>query len=189
MLGRLFLLLTVATMAELLLLLKLAQLTSFGVTVGIVLVTAFLGAWLLRREGLRTLVRVQRELAEGRVPADALLDGLCIVVAGAFLMTPGVLTDAAGLLLLAPPVRAVIKARLVERARGWVTSGSVRVVTLDSGFGAGGFGAGGFGPGGFGPGFGGGAPGPDGLGARRSPGTSRPGRDADVVLEGEIVDP
>ncbi len=184
MLGRLFLLLTVATMAELLLLLKLAQLTSFGVTVGIVLVTAFLGAWLLRREGLRTLVRVQRELADGRVPADALLDGLCIVVAGAFLMTPGVLTDAAGLLLLAPPVRAVLKARLVERARGWVANGSVRVVTLDSGFGAGGFG-----PGGFGDGVGAGVRGPDGLGARRPTGAPGAGRAADVVLEGEIVDP
>lgn len=141
MLGRIFLFITVASLTELFLLVKLAQLTSFGVTLLVVLVTAGIGAWLLRREGGRTIVRVQSELSAGRVPGDALVDGLAIGIAGAFLITPGILSDAAGILLLLPPVRNVIKALLLVRFARWAENGNLRVmqfgaqtVRVDPGF-------------------------------------------------------
>lgn len=128
MLGRIFLFITITSLLELFLLVKLAQLTSFGVTLLVVLVTAGIGAWLLRREGARTIVRVQTELSAGRVPGDALVDGLAIGIAGAFLVTPGVLSDAAGILLLLPPVRTVIKAIVLVRFSRWAQSGNLRVM-------------------------------------------------------------
>ncbi len=115
MLLRLFLLFTIVPIVELWLLFQIAQRTSLWFTLGLVIVTGFLGAWLARLEGWRTVARIQRELSEGKLPGDALVDGLLILVAGAVLITPGVLTDILGFGLLLPPVRRLIKARLQRR--------------------------------------------------------------------------
>ena len=97
---------------ELALLLGLARLTSPWVTLGTVLVTGVVGGWLARREGLRTLARFRADTAAGRLPADPLLDGAMVLVAGAFLLTPGILTDAAGFALLIPGVRRAVRSGL-----------------------------------------------------------------------------
>ena len=67
------------------------------------------GALLWRWQGLRAIVRIQEEMAAGKMPADSLVDGLLIFLAGALLITPGMLTDLAGFALLIPPIRAVVK--------------------------------------------------------------------------------
>jgi UPF0716 protein FxsA len=74
--------------------------------------TGVIGAGLVRWQGWRTWRRIQDDLAHGNLPADALQDGLLILVAGVLLITPGVLTDAVGVLLLLPPVRRLVKSRL-----------------------------------------------------------------------------
>ena len=118
---RLILLFTLLPLAELSLLLRIGEWLGAGPTLGLVIGTGVVGAWLARREGLRTWERVRGELAEGRMPGEELLHALLVLIAGVVLVTPGVLTDAAGLLLLVRPVRvAVVKRarkRLAERVQ------------------------------------------------------------------------
>ena len=114
MLWRLVLLMTLVPLAELLLLVRLAQLWGFGTTVAIIVGTGLAGAALARAQGLRVLGAIRRKLARGELPADDLLDGVMVLVAAAFLVTPGVMTDAAGFVLLIPFTRSVLR-RLVRR--------------------------------------------------------------------------
>ena len=86
-----------------------------GPTLFIVVATAFAGAGLLRHQGLATLHRARHELAEGRLPLAEVFDGLCLLIAGALLLTPGFITDGAGLLLFLPGLRAWLRARLGRR--------------------------------------------------------------------------
>ena len=87
------------------------------------LLTGFVGAALARWQGLATLRKVQTDMAGGRVPGEALVDGLLILVAGAVLLTPGLLTDAAGFLLLIPPTRALVRRALVDTFKSRVQMG------------------------------------------------------------------
>jgi UPF0716 protein FxsA len=106
---RLLLLFTVVPLVELFLLVKLGTVIGIGPTVLIVICTGVLGAWLARWQGLGVLRRVSDDLAQGRLPADALIDGLLILIAGAVLLTPGLITDALGFLLLVPQGRALVR--------------------------------------------------------------------------------
>ena len=120
----------VLPIAELFVLFKLGQ--SFGVlaTVALVLGTGFAGAALAKAQGMRTLRAIQREMAAGRVPSRELMDGLAVLVGGALLLTPGLITDVMGLSLLFPPTRRALQAL----ARGWLArgmkTGAVRVSIL-----------------------------------------------------------
>lgn len=127
---RLLLLFTVVPFVELALLIQLGRVIGLAATIAIVLLTGVIGATLARWQGLATLRRVQTEMAEGRVPTDALADGLLILVAGAVLFTPGLITDTIGFLLLIPPTRAAVRRALVEAFRRRVQPG--RPVVLDA---------------------------------------------------------
>lgn len=70
---------------------------------------SLLGGWLMRREGTSIWRRANEELSMGRVPARQLLDGALVMAGGALLLTPGFITDAAGLALLFPPTRALLR--------------------------------------------------------------------------------
>jgi UPF0716 protein FxsA len=112
---RLLLLFTVVPLVELFLLVKLGTVIGIGPTVLIVICTGVLGAWLARWQGLGVLRRVSDDLAQGRLPADALIDGLLILIAGAVLLTPGLITDALGFLLLVPQGRALVRRTVAAR--------------------------------------------------------------------------
>lgn len=77
-------------------------------TLAVVLLTAVVGTAMLRHQGLEALRRVQQSLAEDRLPVREMFDGLCLLVAGALLLTPGFMTDAIGFLLFVPPVRGLV---------------------------------------------------------------------------------
>jgi UPF0716 protein FxsA len=83
-------------------------------TILLLIAVSMIGAWLVKREGLATLKRVRQRIDEGEVPGRELVDGLLILLAGALLLTPGFLSDIAGILLLLPPVRAVVRASAVR---------------------------------------------------------------------------
>lgn len=83
-------------------------------TLAVVVLTAIVGTWMLRAQGLRTLRRAQDSLARQVFPVTEVFDGLCLLVGGAFLLTPGFLTDAVGFLLFLPPVRAAIRAAVLR---------------------------------------------------------------------------
>jgi UPF0716 protein FxsA len=108
----LFLLFVLVPLVELYLLVFVAKLIGFWATVALTLVTGTIGASLARREGLRVLHAYQSALTLGRRPEQGIVDGLLVLVGGAFLITPGVLTDVTGVLLLLPPTRRLVAAQL-----------------------------------------------------------------------------
>lgn len=116
-LTQLFLLFTLVPLAELWLLLLLSRRVGFVPTLALVIFTGALGAWLARSQGLRAYAAVQAELAAGRMPTTSLLDGLMVLIAGAVLLTPGLLTDVFGFLLLVPWTRAWIRRLVAGRLR------------------------------------------------------------------------
>lgn len=118
MLLRLLLLFTTVPLAELALLLWIGESIGLLPTVALILVTGALGAALARHQGLAAWRRFQEALAVGRLPGRELLEGLLILVAAALLLTPGVLTDGAGFLLLVPPARRWLVGRFELRLRG-----------------------------------------------------------------------
>lgn len=117
MLGRLILLFTLFPILELYLLIQLGQLIGALPTVGIVLATGVLGAFLARREGFAIWTRIQEQLAQGLFPADDMIDGLMVFGAGVVLVTPGVITDILGILILFPPTRRPIRKFIAKRLR------------------------------------------------------------------------
>ena len=126
MIGKLILLFIIVPLVELALLLALREATTSQFTMLVVIVTGILGAWLARWQGLGVLTRIQQQLARGQLPTDALLDGLMIFVAGALLLTPGILTDALGISLLVPVCRRFYKSWLAKRFRHHFTAHTVR---------------------------------------------------------------
>ncbi|HBW16590.1 MAG TPA: exlusion protein FxsA [Desulfovibrio sp.] len=112
MLSRLFLLFALVPFLELYLLVQVGTVIGAAPTILLVILTAVVGAWLARTQGLGVMARVQNDLARGIMPGQALIDGFCILLAGLLLLTPGFLTDVVGLLLLLPPFRALLASRL-----------------------------------------------------------------------------
>jgi UPF0716 protein FxsA len=131
--GKLALLFTTVTLLELSLLIPLGQAIGLPATIAIVIVTAVVGATLAKRQGITIWNRIQKELGSGKLPRDSLLDGLADLIAGAFFLTPGVLTDAVGILLLIPPVRAPVKALVKRYAKKMLESPDVTYVQMGNG--------------------------------------------------------
>jgi UPF0716 protein FxsA len=105
---------------ELYVLIQVGRVVGALPTVALLIAVSAAGAWLVKREGLNTIRRAQAQLRDGRVPAGELVDGVLIVLAGALLVSPGFVTDLAGILLLLPPVRLALRRfarrRLARRA-------------------------------------------------------------------------
>jgi len=131
-LGRLAILFVVVPLLELALLIQIGQVVGFWPTIGLVVLTGASGAWLARVEGLRTLWRLRDELAEGRLPGQAILDGVAILIGGAFLLTPGILTDFLGFSLLLPWSRRIIQRRVRARLERSLQDGTVQFSVLSS---------------------------------------------------------
>jgi UPF0716 protein FxsA len=140
---KLLLLFILVPLAELILLLKLADATGWELTLLLVVVTGIVGSLLAKTQGWRAYRRIQEELAAGRMPTGPLLDGVMIFLAGALLLTPGLLTDAFGLSLLIPWCRSFYRRRLTQwfKSRftirggppgGWQSGGGPRSEVIDS---------------------------------------------------------
>jgi UPF0716 protein FxsA len=127
MLIRLFLPFTIIPLLELYFLIKIGSYIGALNTVLLLLTTGFLGAALVRVEGLRTLRQIFNNLSQGTVPAEEMVDGLLIFAAGVLLLTPGVLTDIAALFLLIPYTRTLFKRWLRRRFDRMVASGNIRL--------------------------------------------------------------
>ena len=136
-LGRLALLFVIVPILELVLLIQVGQWMGMMPTIALVVFTGVTGAWLARAEGVRVFFQFQREMASGKLPGQALLDGISVLIGGAFLLTPGILTDVAGFSLLFPPTRRWLQSRVRGRLEKQIRDGTVRVVTMQ-GFGGGG---------------------------------------------------
>ncbi len=101
--------------AEIYVLLQVGDAIGVVNTLGLLILISVVGAWLAKREGFGVLRRMQRSIDAGRVPGTELVDGFLILLAGALMLTPGFLTDILAILLLLPPVRAVVRRELRRR--------------------------------------------------------------------------
>ena len=110
-----FLALLGVPLIEIAVFIEVGQNIGLGATLALIVATAMAGAALLRHQGLATLARARETVARGEVPLQEVLDGVCLLVSGALLLTPGFFTDAAGGLLLVPLVRHLIQRWALDR--------------------------------------------------------------------------
>ena len=115
---------------ELTLLIKLGGAIGVLNTIGIVVLTAVVGAYLSRMEGTRTLLHIRASMDRGIMPTDELIDALIIFASGAVLLTPGFLTDLCGLLLLFPPSRHAFREWLKRRLASKINKRDIYVDPL-----------------------------------------------------------
>ncbi len=109
------LLFIVMPIAEMAVLIQVGGMIGVLNTVGLVLLTAVIGAWLLRQQGLATLLRARQRMNSGELPAREVAEGLILAVGGALLLTPGFITDAIGFLCLLPGSRHFLAAQALKR--------------------------------------------------------------------------
>ena len=130
MLARLALLFVVVPLVELVLLIQIGQVVGLWPTIALVVLTGAAGATLARSQGLRTLWAFQEATARGQVPAEALQDGLAILLGAAFLLTPGLLTDMVGFGLLLPPTRRWVVSRVRKAVTSKLQDGTIQMAVV-----------------------------------------------------------
>lgn len=127
MFWKLFVAFTLIPVLELYVIIKVGAVLGALNTIAIVIVTAVVGAHLARMQGLQTMMRVRARLDAGEMPAEDLIDAMIIFLAGAVLLTPGFITDAAGILLLIPASRSAFKRWIQARFEEWSRTHTVHV--------------------------------------------------------------
>jgi UPF0716 protein FxsA len=103
------LLFLVVPFVELYVLIQVGQAIGALPTIALLVIDSLVGAWLVKREGLRVLRRAQEQVNRGVVPGTELVDGILILFAGALMLTPGFLTDVLATFLLIPPIRVMVR--------------------------------------------------------------------------------
>lgn len=117
--------------AEIAVFIEAGKWIGLGWTLALIVLTALAGTWMLRQQGLKVLTQTQEKLRHGEMPMGELFTGLCLLVAGALLLTPGFITDTIGFALLIPPLRDAlvffVLRRLMRnpRNRVWVDGAEV----------------------------------------------------------------
>lgn len=97
-------------------------------TIAFIILTGVAGAYLAKREGLQTIKRAQEQLSYGQIPGESVLDGICILIGAAFLLTPGFITDLIGFFLLFPPSRKPFKFLMINALRKRIQKGNIKII-------------------------------------------------------------
>ncbi|HCE40944.1 MAG: biotin--acetyl-CoA-carboxylase ligase [Alcanivorax sp.] len=113
--GRVFLTILIFALVEVMVLAAVADVIGWPVTIVAVVTTALIGSVLFRRQGLDTWVRLNERMNRGEMPGRELVEGMMLLLGGAFLITPGFITDALGFVLLLPFTRRALAERLIRR--------------------------------------------------------------------------
>lgn len=124
---KLVLLFTIVPLIELYILFEMAKVTSWGYTIMLVIATGVIGAYMAKKEGRYILSRIQNELNVGRMPGEELINGLCVLVGGALLLTPGIITDVLGMSLVFPSTRRIYKNWARDKFKKMLKSGTVNI--------------------------------------------------------------
>ncbi|TGA99264.1 FxsA family protein [Sporolactobacillus shoreae] len=98
----------------------------FGVlnTLLLLLISAILGIWTVRKQGFSILQKIRDDLSERRIPGNPLLDGLCLILGGFLFVIPGFISDAAGLLLLIPRLRVCMRKKFIIWIQNRISQGN-----------------------------------------------------------------
>lgn len=130
MFSKLFIVFALIPVIELALLIKIGTIIGTLNTIILVIFTALVGAYLVKMEGISVVTRFQNNVSTGKFPADEIFDGAMILVAGALLVTPGVMTDVVGFSLVLPASRKVIKNFLKIYIQKRISSGDIHIHKL-----------------------------------------------------------
>ena len=125
MLVKLALIFVIVPILEIMLLLQVGELIDLWPTVALILGTGLLGAWLMKHQSRNALEKIKTALIRGELPTKEILDGVLVLVAGVVLITPGLLTDTTGLLLLLPPIRTRVRRRLSHWLKARLVAGPI----------------------------------------------------------------
>jgi len=123
----LFLLFAILPIVEIALLVNVGGIIGGWNTIGLVILTAFIGAYFVKREGIATLQTAQAKMQRNELPGKEMVEGLMLVIAGILLVTPGFITDVLGFMFALPGSRHVIASQLSKHMK-------LRVVTQAGGF-------------------------------------------------------
>ncbi len=126
---KLFLLFILVPLADLILLLVINQVITFWPTVGLIILSALIGAYFAKRSGISVLRSIREKLQANQMPTASLADGAIVLFAGALLLTPGLITDAFGMSMLIPYTRQWYKRKLIE----WLKR-RFKITTFTEGF-------------------------------------------------------
>lgn len=132
MIGTLLILFIVLPFVELYILIELGSSIGTLPTLGIVVLTGIAGAALAKHQGLSVLQRIQTEMSLGQMPGDVIFDGVLVLIGAVLLITPGILTDTTGFLLLVPVTRELFKKYLKVWVNKKINSGDMVYYTQDN---------------------------------------------------------
>ncbi|WP_414430098.1 FxsA family protein [Alcanivorax sp. IL3] len=113
--GRIFFFIFGFALLEVLVLAKVASLIGWPITIVATVVTALLGSYLFRRQGLETWIRLNQRMQQGDMPGQEMVEGIMLLLGGALLITPGFITDAVGFALLLPGSRRAMARKVIEK--------------------------------------------------------------------------
>ncbi len=108
---------------EAIVIIELVRATSLMNALLIVFLTGLVGIGLARSQGISLMFKIRDELNAGRMPAPYMIDGVMVLLAAAVLITPGLITDVFGFLLLVPPVRRLVRQWMRSRVERWLSRG------------------------------------------------------------------
>ena len=124
-LNKLLLIFITLPILELAVLLRLDDAIGLFQTIVLIFLTGIVGAWLVRQQGISIIFKIKKEISDGNMPAKEMIDGVMILIAGAVLVTPGLITDIFGFLLLIPYTRNFIRQWIRHRIEKYVNSGYI----------------------------------------------------------------
>lgn len=127
MLLKIFLAFTLIPIAEIYLLVRVGEYIGALNTVAMVVLTGVVGATLARVQGMHTMYKIRTSIQQRKIPSRELTDALLILVAGILLLTPGFITDTAGIVLLIPMGRAIVRKRLLKKIGSWADSQRIHI--------------------------------------------------------------
>ena len=121
---KLLILFVIVPVTELYILIEVGKKIGSLTTIGIIILTGIIGAYLVKSEGFMILRKIQNDLNEGIMPGDSLIQGAIILAGGVLLLTPGFVTDIVGFIFLIPVSRNVVKKYLLKWLKGKVKEGN-----------------------------------------------------------------
>ena len=121
---KLLILFVIVPVTELYILIEVGKKIGSLTTIGIIILTGIIGAYLVKGQGFVILKKIQNDLNEGIMPGDSLIQGAIILVGGIFLLTPGFVTDVIGFIFLIPVSRGVVKKYLLKWLKGKIKEGN-----------------------------------------------------------------
>ena len=121
---KLLILFVIVPVTELYILIEVGKKIGSLTTIGIIILTGIIGAYLVKGQGFMILKKIQSDLNEGIIPGDSLIQGAIILAGGIFLLTPGFVTDIIGFIFLIPASRRIVKKYLLKWLKGKIKEGN-----------------------------------------------------------------